>query len=67
MDNKENGHKIDPLDQIMGVEEASQLWGLTPGHIKNLCNQGKIRARKIAKTWILNKNEPNPRQKKTHP
>lgn len=50
------------LDKIMGVEEASQLWGLSSGYIKNLCAAGKIEARKIGKTWIILKEQPNPRK-----
>ena len=46
----------------MGVEEASQLWGLSPGTIKNYCAQGKIEAKKIGKTWIILKDQPNPRK-----
>jgi hypothetical protein len=39
----------------MGVEEASERWGLAPGTIKNMCAAGKLVARKIGKTWILDK------------
>ena len=52
------------LDQIMGVDEASELWSLSPGYIKNLCAEGKLDARKIGKTWILNKNQNNPKIEK---
>jgi hypothetical protein len=52
------------LDQIMGVDEASDLWNLSPGHIKNLCAEGKLQARKIGKTWILDKNQKNPKIEK---
>ncbi|WP_282200048.1 helix-turn-helix domain-containing protein [Collibacillus ludicampi] len=52
--------RLDPLSQIMGVEEAAKLWGTTPGYVKNLCAEGKVRAVKIGKTWILDKNQPNP-------
>lgn len=48
------------LNNIMGVEEASELWGLSPGTIKNYCAEGKIKARKIGKTWIINKNQERP-------
>jgi hypothetical protein len=48
------------LDEIVGVEEASRLWHLSPGHIKNLCAQGKIKAKKIGKTWVLLKNQDHP-------
>lgn len=54
---------MNPLNQIMGVDEAAKLWGLAPGYIKNLCNKGKVDAVKIGKTWILDKNQPNPKQR----
>lgn len=52
------------LDQVIGVDEASELWGLSPGYIKNLCAEGKVEARKIGKTWIILKNQNNPKMKK---
>lgn len=51
-----------PLNQIMGADEASNLWGLSPSYIKDLCAKGKVKARKIGKTWIINKNQPNPKK-----
>jgi excisionase family DNA binding protein len=48
------------LNKIMGVDEAAELWGLSSGYIKNLCAEGKIQARKIGKTWIIDKSQPNP-------
>ena len=50
------------LDQIMGVEEAAEVWGYSPGYIKNLCADGKVEARKIGKTWIIAKEQNNPRE-----
>ena len=52
------------IKQIMGVEEASELWGLAPGTIKNMCAAGKITSRKIGKTWVISKDHPNPKNKK---
>lgn len=49
------------LDQIMGVQEASQLWGLSPDHIKKLCRQRKVISRNIGNTWIIVKDQPNPK------
>ena len=49
------------LNQLMGVEEAAELWGLAPGSIKNLCASGKVIAVKIGKTWVIPKNHPNPK------
>lgn len=51
---------MNPLDQIMGTEEAAERWGLTQDHIKRLCRNGKVVARLIGKTWILAKEQPNP-------
>lgn len=50
------------LDNIMGVNEASELWGLSPGTIKNYCAEGRIKAKKIDNRWIIDKNQPNPSQ-----
>lgn len=52
------------LDNIMGVEEASTLWGLSPGYIKNLCAEEKIVCKKIGKTWVIDKTQPNPKTNK---
>ncbi|WP_431818742.1 helix-turn-helix domain-containing protein [Bacillus pumilus] len=51
------------LNKIMGVDEASELWGLSPGYIKNLCANNKIECKKIGKTWIISKEQPNPKKK----
>ena len=48
------------LDGIMGVEEAAQKWGTTPHYVKNLCRTGRCRARKMGKTWVLDRDQPNP-------
>lgn len=50
------------LDKIMGVDEASELWGLSSGYIKNLCANNKIECKKIGKTWIISKEQPNPKK-----
>lgn len=57
--------KNNPLENIMGVNEAAEMWGLAPGTIKNLCNEGKLKAVKIGKTWVLDKNQPNPKKEIT--
>jgi hypothetical protein len=48
------------LNKIMGVDEASTLWNLQPGYIKNLCAEDKIKCKKIGKTWVIDKTQPNP-------
>lgn len=58
------------LDNIIGVDEASKLWGLSPGTIKNYCADGKIIAKKIGKTWVIDKTQDNPsrlKKKSTDP
>lgn len=54
------------LDNIIGVEEAADLWGLSPGYVKNLCAHGKIHAKKIGKTWVIDKAQENPSHRKNH-
>lgn len=54
---------MNPLEHIMGVEEAAERWNLAPGYIKNLCAKGHVTAVKIGKTWILDKTQPNPNKK----
>jgi len=55
--------EMNPLDHIMGTEEAAKVWGYSnPDSVKHLCREGKVKAIQIGKTWILDKNQPNPRQ-----
>ncbi|MFD2210258.1 helix-turn-helix domain-containing protein [Virgibacillus halophilus] len=49
-----------PLKSVIGVSEASKLWGLSPGYIKNLCSKGKISAKKIGKTWVIDASQSKP-------
>lgn len=55
-------NNTDVLSNIIGVEEAAELWSLSPGYIKNLCANGKIHAKKIGKTWVIDANQTNPKQ-----
>lgn len=45
------------LDNIIGVEEAAIILELSPGTVKNMCAAGKLKAKKIGKTWVLNKED----------
>ncbi|MCP1191485.1 helix-turn-helix domain-containing protein [Priestia flexa] len=45
---------------LIGVDEASKLWGLSPGTIKNYCADGKIISKKIGKTWVIYRKQDNP-------
>lgn len=56
--------KQNPLDQIMGVQEAAERWGIHHDSVKRLCAQKKAIAKKIGKTWILLKDQSNPSQPK---
>jgi hypothetical protein len=47
------------LNNAIGVEEAHSISGLSAGYIKNLCAAGKITAKKIGKTWIIDKEQFN--------
>jgi hypothetical protein len=63
--NKRRMIDLGALDDIMDVEEASKLWGLAPSYIKDLCRkrlEAEGKAVKKGKTWILDKNQPNPSQ-----
>lgn len=51
------------LENIIGVNEAAELWGLDAGYIKNLCAQGKIKAKKIGNVWVIDKTQENPKKK----
>ncbi|MFU0790635.1 type I-C CRISPR-associated protein Cas8c/Csd1 [Virgibacillus proomii] len=43
------------LNNMIGVEEAAKILNLSPGTVKNHCAEGKIKAKKIGKTWIIDK------------
>ncbi|MEC5241227.1 helix-turn-helix domain-containing protein [Bacillus mycoides] len=43
------------LDNVMGVNDAHLISGLSPGHIKNLCAAGAIESKKIGRTWVINR------------
>ncbi|MDA1553579.1 helix-turn-helix domain-containing protein [Bacillus cereus] len=43
------------LHNVIGVKEAASILNASPGHVKNLCAQGKIVAKKIGKTWVIDK------------
>lgn len=43
------------LENIIGTVEAAEILGLSSDHVKLLCRQGKIKAKRIGKTWIIDK------------
>lgn len=49
------------LERIIGVVEAGEMWGLSPDHVKKLCRDGVVRSKKIGKTWVVDKEQSNPK------
>ena len=45
------------IKNIVGVDELSKIVHLSPGTVKNYCAKGKIKAKKIGKTWVVDKND----------
>ena len=54
--------KYNVLDHIMGTDEAAEKWGISQDHVKRLCRDGIVAARLIGKTWVLDRDQPNPSQ-----
>jgi len=50
------------IERVMGTEEAAERWDLSQDHIKRLCRDGKVIAKRIGKTWVLERDQPNPKQ-----
>lgn len=51
------------MSQLMTTEEASTLWDLSQDHIKRLCGSGEVIASKRGKTWLILKDQENPKQR----
>lgn len=51
-------------DLIMGVKEASELWGLGTDRIKALCQNDIIICKKIGNSWSIYKHQENPKKYK---
>lgn len=52
----------DPLNRVMDTAEAAAIWGYDQADsIKRMCSEGKLKARKLTKGWIIDRNQPNPR------
>ncbi|PFW65306.1 hypothetical protein COL20_01145 [Bacillus sp. AFS075034] len=54
-------NRWNPLEHIMGVNEAGELWGLSADRVKGLCQTGAVSSVKIGNSWVLDKNQPNPK------
>jgi hypothetical protein len=53
----------DIMERIMTTEEAGETWGLSQDRVKRLCGDGTIIARKRGKTWLIYKQQDNPKQR----
>lgn len=53
-----------PLNKVIGTEEAAKLWDISQDHVKRLCREGRCVAKQIGKTWILLKDQPDPTNKR---
>lgn len=51
------------LDRIIDVRDAAKMWGLSPDHVKKLCRDGDVQAKKIGNSWAVLKNQENPKQR----
>lgn len=49
------------LNDIVDVDEAAQMWGLSPYYVKKLCKLGKIESKQIRTTWVILKNQRHPK------
>ncbi|TCW59092.1 excisionase family DNA binding protein [Bacillus thuringiensis] len=41
----------------IGVNDAAIILNVSSGHVKNLCAEGKIVAKKIGKTWVIDRSK----------
>lgn len=51
------------LDKIMGVVEAAEKWGLSADRVKGLCQKGEIECKKIGNSWVIIKDQKNPKKR----
>lgn len=52
---------VNVLDAIMGIDEASEKWGLECTTIRKICQRNEIPCRKIGDTWLIPINVERPR------
>ena len=56
---------LDDFKYKIEVKEAAEMWDLTEQHVRRLCDEKKIRAKKISGKWAIDSRQPNPRTYKT--
>lgn len=45
--------QMNKLDEVITVQEAAEILGVTPRQIQRLCEQGKFKCRKAKGTWLI--------------
>jgi len=51
------------LDNLISADKAAEMWKLSPGTVKNMCADGKVDAVKVGNVWVIDKRQPNPKQR----
>jgi hypothetical protein len=51
------------LDELMDVQEAGALWGLSPAQVKQHCAAGNVLAKKLGNAWVIVREQPNPKKR----
>ena len=54
--------KLEVLENVIGVQEAAEIWGMGADRVKALAQSGEIYAKKIGNTWVIDKYQRNPRR-----
>lgn len=50
------------LENIADIKQMSEIWGLSESRIKTMCQNGELKAKKLGTTWVVAKNQPNPKK-----
>lgn len=53
------------LERAISAEQAGAKWGLSAGYVKNLAASGKIIAKKVGNTWVIDGKQQNPKQERS--
>jgi hypothetical protein len=51
-DNKRNNREQPKLDELISLREASELSGLSQGHLSLLIRKGELWGTKIGRNWV---------------
>ena len=54
MSSKSTNYNTEPpnLDELISLQQASELSGLSAGHLRLLAGQGKLWAKKLGRNWV---------------